>query len=237
MRLFLTGLLSLLPLALPAAQITLGVNAVVNGDAESSVGGNGAFINPIPGWALSTGKPTIVLYNVPGSFPSSSDPGGSVGGNNFFAGGPNAGTSSMSQTLDVSNIAALIDTGLINYSMSAYLGGWQNHNDVAVFRADFYDGSTNLLQTQVLTGPNAAQRSNQTGLFQSSTTGFIPVGTRSIIFLLGMSYSAGDYNDGYADNLSFIATQSTNTATPEPTTALLLGLPLLALCCLRRTRA
>src|SRR5436190_20587516 len=81
--------------------VTLGVNAIVNPGAESNTGSaSGNDVITPSGWTAS-GKPTVVKYGASG-FPSSTSPGPSSRGNNFFAGGPgNALVSDLFQTLDV----------------------------------------------------------------------------------------------------------------------------------------
>jgi hypothetical protein len=55
----------------------------------------------------------------------------------------------------------------------------------------------------VKVGPvSAAERQLATGLLKKSKVGFIPKTTRTIRVTLGANRTAGNYNDGYADNLS-----------------------------------
>ena len=56
-------------------------------------------------------------------------------------------------------------------------------------------------------------RANATGLQFREATGEIPIGTETVHFTLNMSRLAGSYNDGYADNLSFVL-----SPVPEPET-------------------
>jgi hypothetical protein len=232
-RFFLIGLTVAASHAL-AGQITLGVNGFVNGDAEAGPGGNSGPVAFIPGWTVTTGPFTVVQYNSSGGFPSTGDPGVSVGGSNFFAGGPGSVDSSAFQTLDVSNIAAAIDAGSINYTLSGYLGGYLTQNDNAVIEADFLNGANSLISAVPLQGPLAAGRSGLTGLLLESLSGVVPTGTRSVNFVLTMHYAEGQYNDGYADNLSFIATQAGVAPAPEPATSITAGAGLLILIALRK---
>jgi hypothetical protein len=52
-------------------------------------------------------------------------------------------------------------------------------------------------------GPvTASARKLATGMLKKTITGAIPKKTRTIRVTLGANRTAGDYNDGYADNLS-----------------------------------
>ncbi len=64
-------------------------NLIVNGDAESGVGGNGGEVASVPDWTTS-GNFTVVSYDAGGGFPTPSDPGPPDRGANFFAGGEGA---------------------------------------------------------------------------------------------------------------------------------------------------
>ncbi len=123
-----------------AAQITLGQNAILNGDAESGVGSANGDVVPVPDWT-STGNFTAVLYGGAGGFPSLADPGPASRGGNFFAGGGGA-LSTGSQILDVSHIASEIDTGSIAYTLSGYLGGFSTQGDNAVLAASLLSPSS-----------------------------------------------------------------------------------------------
>ena len=197
----------------------LGANWVVNGDAESGAGSTDGSVVPVPGWSTTGGSilMTAVQYQPsPGSFPAITDPGPPTRGNNFFAGGPNVALSTSVQTFDVSGLASQIDAGLLHYTLSGWLGGWQNQDDFARWDVQFLSATSVILGVNTLTGPNAAARGNQTGLLFETTNGAIPSGTRMLFFELDLDRLAGAYDDGYADNLSFVATSTGGSAAPEP---------------------
>jgi hypothetical protein len=61
----------------------------------------------------------------------------------------------------------------------------------------------------VQVGPvTASERNNTTGLFPRTVRSLLPAGTRFINITLTMRRFAGGDNDGYADNLSLVLTQS-----------------------------
>jgi hypothetical protein len=111
--------------------------------------------------------------------------------------------------------------------LSGYLGGWLEQDDHISLTAIFRNGQAGL--GQLVIGPvTPAQRGNVSQLAFSSTTGFIPAGTRSVDILLQATRSSGAYNDGYADNISF-------AVVPEQSTALA-GLGSILGVCLHRNR-
>ncbi|HHK42688.1 MAG TPA: hypothetical protein ENJ50_09750 [Planctomycetaceae bacterium] len=236
---FSRGLLVVLALVcisdVAAEASLLGSNLIKNGDAESGPGSSsGGTVSNIPNWTTS-GNFTVVQYDAPGGFPTSSGPGPASRGNNFFAGGPNNGFSSASQTIDISSIASQVDTGSIVFSLTGYLGGFSNQNDNAVLKIDFLDGSASSLGVAQIGPVLASDRSNTTGLFFRSTAGNLPVGTRAIGVTLEMTRTAGSYNDGYADNLSFVLQSN---AVPEPASLAMWSILGVGLVCLvRRVRS
>jgi hypothetical protein len=220
--------IALLGSCLQGTPIVLGVNGIVNGDAEGGTGSSDGSILPVPGWTV-TGNFTAVQYDAVGFggvFPTSADPGPVDRGMNFFAGGPSNASSTAIQVLDVSNIAGQIDGGLITFLLSGYLGGFASQRDNAVLTASFLDASNVSIGTATIGPVTPSDRANLSGLLLRTTAGTIPGGTRGIEFGLQMTRLDGSYNDGYADNLSFIAT---DTSVPEPTTLGMLGLGVLVL--------
>lgn len=211
-----------------ANQIVLTQNAIVNPGAEAGPGsGNGNDIEPIiPGWT-TTGNFTVVAY---GSSNEIATSGGPQFGDNFFAGGPSNASSSATQTLDVSNVEDLIDAGEVNYVLSGYFGGYETQDDNATLTAVFLSATQQSLGQVTIGGDNEVARDGTTELLYASAPGMIPDGTESIVFTLLMTRTEGTYNDGYADNLSFIAVDPPNgQSTPEPAAWSISGLGLAAL--------
>jgi hypothetical protein len=197
-----------------AAQITLGQNAIVNGDAEAGVGSSDGSVVPVPGWTVS-GQFTAVQYGAPGGFPLATDPGPTNRGNNFFAGGPSAALSTGTQLVDVSNISSQINAGLVAFALSGYLGGFDGQNDNAILATQFLNGAT-VLGTSAIGPVTDQQRAGNTELLFETASGVIPVSTTSIEFSLALTRVDGSYDDGYADNLSFVATEGQSPVAPEP---------------------
>jgi hypothetical protein len=191
----------------PAGAVTFGTNLIINGDAEANIG------TPVSGWTNSVGTVTAIPYGTPG-FPSTTTSGPVNRGNNFFSGGTSS-ISVVNYSIDVSANFGVIDTGSTRYTLSAFLGG-TTFGNVTRFRILFDRPDPSLLNPFVRYDTPAAPF-NFPGLFEQSTSGSVPIGTRSIIAQLEM-IGPNLANDTYADNLSLVLTDINATATsvPEP---------------------
>lgn len=213
-----------------AAIISFNQNLIINGDAESDVGSaTGVDIGTVTGFT-KTGEFTVTKYGAvvsSGAFPALASPGPVNRGLNFFSGGftnPSVGH----QRIDITSVASTIDLGSTRYELSGFLGGFKDQGDHAVLTANFLNDQDAPLGFAAIGSVTNGDRQNITGLLERSTDGFVPVGTRSIQIALALTRNVGQYNDGYADNLSL-----TLTPVPLPAAALLfvpglLGLGVLA---------
>jgi hypothetical protein len=209
------SLVSFSPIA--NAALIYGSNAVVNGDAEA----NTDFTLPI-GWTNSGGSIVngimAVSYSHGGGWPLVTDPGPANRGSNFFAGGTDVALASMTQLLSIANVSAAIDLHQVSFDLSGYIGGFASQADNATFSATFRDASNNVIGTAIIGPVSNGDRGNATGLLFRDTTGLIPVGARSILFTYTATRLEGSNDDGYADNLSFVANGPAIGAVPEPST-------------------
>lgn len=187
----------------PAAS-SFGANLVFNGDAEYNRGFNGNGTQQYAaGWDdPGPGGVTLINYLAGNGFPSPADPGPQNRGSNFFSGGTNA-VSTMTQQIDVSNLATQIDVGNITFNLSAWLGGYSSQSDNANVIAHFLNAANAEIGTAQLAAVTAAERGNVTKLLYRELLGDLPALTRSIRIELTATRGSGE-NDGYADNLSFI---------------------------------
>jgi hypothetical protein len=181
-------------------------NLIFNGDAEYERGYEGYEGVPdswLPGW-VDPGELTVVRYDSPNGYPTSTGPGPSNRGSNFFAGGATTQDTYATWTVDVSPLAAGIDAGA-NYRLAGWLGGYSIQDDAVSLTASFRDaGGIELAQTKI--GPVvSSDRGGVTGLFDRSTSSDVPSGTRQIEVRLEATRVTGS-NDGYADNLSLVLT-------------------------------
>lgn len=203
------------------ADAVLSPNLLVNADAEygdPSLSGYSSVT--LPGWIV-TGTPTAIQYGTlrrfpspfafPGptfpaflGFPSSrSAPPGS--GMQFFGGGPVA-TSTLTQYVDVSAAAAEIDQGNVPYELSGDLGGFLIDPSAASVTVAFLDSNGAFLGTGTIGPVTGLDRLFQTEFIHRAATGTVPVGTRTAIVgvtLRDRNPILGNYNNAYADNLSF----------------------------------
>lgn len=177
-------------------------NLIVNGDAEQGEGVNdvNGIATEIPGWTRN-GNFTVVKYGAP-DFPSPELSTKIRGGLNFFAGGPKNVASSISQDIDVGSQKKLINVGKAKATLSGNVGGYFTQTDWLRATAVFLAGSGKRLGAIKIQSATPAARGNQTDLPKKTITGPVPKTTRTIRVVLAASRGAGEYNDGYADNLS-----------------------------------
>jgi Phosphoesterase family len=219
------AMLAMSPNTAPASAAAIeSPNLLVNSGAEfgdPSLSGYSSV--SIPGWTV-TGTPTVIKYGTlrrlpwplgsPGptlpaalGFPRSQNgpPDGAI---QFFGGG-NVATATLTQTVDLSGpmAAAQIDTGTVPYRLSGWLGGFLEDPSAASVTVAFLAADQ---QSQLGTGKigpvTVLERRLKTVLLERETTGTIPVGTRSarvVVTLKDSNPVIGNYNNAYADNISF----------------------------------
>jgi phospholipase C len=191
-----------------AQAVTLGANLIANGDAESGPGITSSNQTvTIPGWSVTGGTPVAIQYGASGGFPDASTPGPSNRGVNFFGGGNDA-SASLTQTIDVSGNAAQIDAGSIHYDLNGWLGGWSSQNDQCNLKVTFLNSSNSSVGSAQIGPVTNSNRGNVTEFLQRDAAGAVPSGTRSLKVVLTFTRHAGTFNDGYADDLSLVLTQT-----------------------------
>jgi hypothetical protein len=207
-----------------------GPNLLVNPGAElgdPSLSGYSSVT--VPGWTV-TGTPTVIEYGTPRRFPwptaspgptfpaflgfptSSCAPAGS--GEQFFGGGPVA-SSTLTQTVDLRAAASDIDAGTVPYELSGDLGGFTIDPSAASVNVDFLDANGVKLGTGTINPVTVLDRWFLTGLLERERSATIPVGTRSarvVVTFTDCNPVLGNYNNAYADNLSF----TVGAALPAP---------------------
>ncbi len=196
----------------PRPPISFGQNLLLNGDAEFDYGfGAVRFDQAISGWdefpdadfyletatRIGSQSVTILKYGSE-SFPSGVSPGPPNRGTNFFTGAEAATITSMTQTLDLSDLKTWIDGRRAGFSLSGYLGGVGTQVDRADLVCSFRDGNGEELARYSIGPVTAEDRNQATGLLYRETSGYVPPGTTTAevsLHLLGRL--------ACADNLDF----------------------------------
>jgi uncharacterized protein (TIGR03437 family) len=191
-----------------------GSNLIVDGNAESAVQSlsNQDFAVDIPGW-VRTADFTTDMYGASGADMDLTSPAPPDQGKLYFYGGPSNPASTGYQDIDVSQGAAAIDAGTVTYALSAWLGGYSTQNDGMMLTVKFMNWSGTTLSTVVLGPVLAPERANLTEMIKKSSNGTMPTGARIVRVQMDSNRTDGSDNDGMADSLSLILT---NTA-PVPT--------------------
>lgn len=201
-------------------------NLLVNPGFETAdPSGSGYSGVTIPGWT-ETGTPTVIEYGTPLGYPSplsfpfptvtgllgypqDAPPGG---GDNFAGGGP-VGTSTISQTVDLTGAAGT------PYALSADLGGQTWNPSSASVQVTFLDANGGDLGAGSLNPVTVWDRLGFTGFEQRDISGTVPEGTTSAqvtTTFTDQNNYLGNYNGAYADNESF--TVGDSSLTPAPLT-------------------
>ena len=129
-------------------------------------------------------------------------PGHRTAARNFFAGGPdNAGSIAVQIIPLATNLLHRIDAGTATYRFAAWLGGFEDQNDLCEPVVLFTDDAGAPLDRGFLIGGQAADRNNETKLLPYATGGQVPPGARTAHVALVFSRTHGLYNDGYCDSL------------------------------------
>ncbi len=194
-------------------------NLLINPGFETAdPSGSGYSSVTIPGWTV-TGTPTVISYGTLRNYPSPTahpipdlpaalgfpQHAPSGGGNNFAGGGPVA-TSTISQTVNLATSATKIDTGATPYTLSGLLGGYLVDPSAASVQVTFLSAGGAVLGTGTIGPVTALDRLGITGFQQQDVSGTIPAGTRSAVVTATFADHnpvLGNYNDAFADNLSF----------------------------------
>jgi hypothetical protein len=147
-----------------------------------------------------------------------------------------------SQVVDLTSFGAgTLDSGTVNYSLSAFFSTYLTQGDNGTVRLRFRDAGDVQIGGDVTIGGEAfvaalGSGTSSTGLIgarawgQDATTGGIPVGTRNVLVSLVGVRLAGTSNDSYIDLVDFQLTQAGGGAVaPEPGSLALVGMGILGL--------
>jgi len=208
---FVTALLFSLPIS--SVQATrLGSNLIQNPSAEANgANSDSNAIIIIDGWEIADDTIAIPLeygimsggsYVTPAeaNFPPETFGNGVFYGGNISEGEPNP---IISQVIDISDLATEIDLGMLKFEASGYFGGYLDQDDSVMMYALCYDKDGEIQSNCRLGGVRAADRGNISTLLERSVLDIIPLGTRTIEFVLQWLSATGEYQNGMADNLNY----------------------------------
>lgn len=229
MKMKVLALLALSCMAGEGSATTLGTNLVINGDAS----------NGTTGWTITPDSSSqgICVTTLAGQATTAGLPAGvTIGVNSFWgcgSGASRASTKLMSQQLDLSDLASVIDSGLIAVDWATLLQSRSIDTVTATLR--FLDASSNQIGIRSYSDPDVASFA-----WDSITDTFaLASGTRYVDVMFSFVRPSGFSTDAFADNISLVLRQTDGgtSTVPEPGTLALLGLGLLGLGVSRRRKA
>jgi hypothetical protein len=177
-----------------------GRNLIANPGAEAGKGTASDSVVKVPDWK-QTGAFTAAQYVWDADL-STTTPGPTKRGKNYFYGGPSALMSTGTQVIKVGTGG--ISAGRVSYALSAWLGGYSDQPDNARLIVTFESSAGKVLKTTTIGPVTVAQRHDVSGLFLRQGTGKVPATTEQIKVELLMTLLEGGDNDGLADNLSLV---------------------------------
>jgi hypothetical protein len=128
-------------------------------------------------------------------------------GASYWSGSDQSATATMTQLVDVADIAADIAGGKVSFTLTGLLGGREAENDNARVALTFLD-SANGMRGGAGMGPVLkTDRRNTTGFVKKTVGGLVPRGTHKINLVVTFTRSDGSTTDAYADDLSLILTR------------------------------
>ncbi|HEY7052719.1 MAG TPA: alkaline phosphatase family protein [Mycobacterium sp.] len=206
-------------------------NLLVNPGAEFGDPSLSGFSSvTVPGWTV-TGTPTVIKYGTKVRLPLGlSFPGPTLpaflgfptaqsappdSGDQFFGGG-NVATSTITQTVDLNDAASLIDAGNLPFTLSAALGGKGLQRSAASVTVNFLDENHLFISSGQLAPVTPLNRLFRTGLVERETSGTVPTLARYAQVVVTFDDDR-NYNNAYADDLSFTVGDPSLTAPSAPT--------------------
>ena len=198
--------------AVATAAAALALPAVPQGNLIRNPGAEGGEASPngdtavaIPGWTTTSAFTAVPYGGGDGlfTFPPGSEGQRIGGGKNFFAGGFRAGTSTATQTVEVSAAAPFVDQHLVASSLSGWLGGFLSEPDPGTVEADFLSATGAVLSNLKIGPVTPEERNRDLKFVQKTASDDVPTGTRTVRITMIAVQAEGSYDDAYFDNLLF----------------------------------
>lgn len=109
----------------------------------------------------------------------------------------------MSQSISLSPYNVSIDRSNVSFTLSAWLGGYDNQEDYIRVSIYFLDYHYYPLGSPTTVGPVLHQdRNDVTSFLFRQATGMVPINTRYMTIVASATYITGGSCDGYGDNIS-----------------------------------
>jgi hypothetical protein len=177
-------------------------NLLANGNAEvHRCTDDWSAQTPVPGWRVLRGAVSVLCLSAfdwtheGPALPSKESAGAAL----FSS--PGADTA-MEQAVDVSNAAASIDAGQVEFSLSAWLGGWRGRSERATITAVFLDEAGRATGTPVVVAELGGRHGiERTGLVARGARGPLPGKTRRVIVTVQFPGGMTSYHNAFADNI------------------------------------
>ena len=187
----------------------------------------GAEAGDTSGW-LTTG-----IDAVSSALALSSPPGVSIGSFSF-TGGTGATSQSLTQTVNVADLASIIDAGhaVSSFDVLAQARRLGGAFDSATGTLSFLNASNVAIQSHAFLDTLATS-----GIYDWEVISLLhtlPTGTRAIEIFLNTTRNAGEFNDGFFDNASLKLANVAPVPVPGTYSMMLAGLGLLGLTMRRR---
>ncbi len=191
----------------------LGVNLVVNGDAESSAAKDGSFDSryPLPGWNFANSQAgSIYAWTYDRVGVQSTNPLSVPGGHLFVEDAEHLAM--MTQTIDVTLAKDRIDAGSVSFHLSADMGGDYRLTITAAVTAEFLDANGKLLAASKL-GMATPDFGGVFGIWTKAADGKVPPSTRQIRITLAFTEEENSIVGAWADNISIVLSSATGPVT------------------------
>jgi hypothetical protein len=176
---------------------------LANPEAEAAPGSLTGDLVPIPGWTRS-GAVTVVPYGAAGDYLQTTSPRSLDPGTRFFA-----GQGTLTQELDLRNVASTINTGTVVASLGAWLGGAGASDDSPDVSVVLLDAIDTPLATYTLPGVSAAERANVTRLNPRQQSFAVPPEARLARVTVTFTNNTGGAATAFADNFNLTFTGAT----------------------------